>query len=163
VKLIEFRLGLQQGLRPHQLTSPAIVQSAVRDALWYSKAEASLPRKEQALLGALKLSQQMAIKSAGYVAAAAADDQTQCLQRIIALKAPTAYDYHRHLAVILICGEALNVMDTAPTVAVNHKLRPVTRAYVQSVIADATRLKRPANEIATFNKMLAAVRPAAAQ
>jgi serine/threonine protein kinase len=163
VKLIEFRLGLQEGLRPHQLTSPAIVQSAVRDAIWYSKAEASLPRKEQALLGALKLSQQMAIKSAAYVAATAPDDQTKCLQRIIALKTPAPYDYYRHLEVIKICGEALIAMDTAPTANVNHKLRAVTRAYVQSVITDAARLKRPATETATLNKMLAAVPPPPAQ
>jgi hypothetical protein len=162
VKLIEFRLGLAEGLKPHQLTSPAIVQSTVRDAIWYSNAEASLSRKVQALLAALKLSQQMAIKSAAYVAAAA-DDQSKCLQRIIALKAPSPYDYHRHLEVIKICGEALIEMDTPPTLSVNYKLRTVTRAYVQSAIDEATRLKRPANEIATFNKMLAAVRPAAAQ
>jgi serine/threonine protein kinase len=159
VKLIEFRLGLQEGLKPHQLTSPALVQSAVRDAIWYSKAEASLARKVQALLAALKLSQQMAIKSAAYVSTAAPEDQARILQRIIALKAPSSYDYHRHLEVIKICGEALIVMDTPPTAAVIYKLRGVTRTYVQSVIADAARLKRPATETATLNKMLAAVPP----
>jgi hypothetical protein len=156
VKLIEFRLGLVEGLKPHQLTSPAIVQSAVHDAIWYSKAEASLARKEQALLAALKLSQQMAIKSGAYVAAAA-DDQTKCLQRIIALKTPSSYDFQRHLEVIRICAEQLKVMDTPPTATVIYKLRSVTRAYVQSVIADAARLNRPATETAALNRILAAI------
>jgi serine/threonine protein kinase len=157
VKLIEFRLGLQAKLLPHQLTSP-VVQSAMQDALWYSKAEAPLARKEQALLAALKLSQQMATKNTAFVAIAA-KEQPAALQRIIDLKRPSKYDFQRHLDIVKTCIGPLNDAKSDATLAVHQRLRQVVRAYLNGAIDDTKKLKRPATETAALEKLLALVPP----
>jgi hypothetical protein len=160
VKLMEFRLGLQSKLRPDQLASPAIVRSAVQDAIWYSRAPRPLAWKDrlQGLQTALRLSQQMAIKSSAYVEAAAGD-QSKTLQRIIDVKLPPEYDFKRHLEIVNICITALREANSPAMVNIHRELRQVTRAYLQDVLSEARRLKRPSTETAALDKFLAAVPP----
>jgi hypothetical protein len=159
-KLIEFRLGLQAKLRPDQLASPAIVRSAVADAIWYSTAPTTLAFKDrlQALTSALRLSQQLAIKNPAFIAAAA-NDQANILRQIIDVKRPVTYDFQRHLEIVKICITALKEANSPAMVNVHQVLRQVTRAYLQDVVEEAARLKRPPGETAALEKMLAAVPP----
>jgi len=158
-KLIEFRLSLEANLRPDQLTSPEIVRSAVQDAIWYSKAPSTLAFKDrsQGLMTALRLSQQLAIKTPAYISAAA-NDQAETLRQIIEVKRPEAYDFQRHLEIVKVCISALEA-NSSSMVNVHQKLRQVTREYLQDVIEDARRLKRPATEITALDKFLAAATP----
>jgi hypothetical protein len=155
-KLIEFRIGLQANLRPDQLTSPAIVRAAVQDAIWYSKAEPTLAYKRDrhgALSNALRLSQQMAIKSAAYIPAAAID-QSETLKRIIELKRPSGYDFKRHLEIVYICIAALKEAKDPARLAIHQSLRQVVGTYLQSVLNEAKKLKQPELEISKLAEFL---------
>jgi serine/threonine protein kinase len=159
VKLVEFRFGLQAKLRPDQLAGP-IVKSAVRDALWYSKTPPSLAWKDrlQGLLTAQRLSQQLVNINMTY-ADSAADDQAAILQRIIDMKLPPVYDFKRHIEIVNICIRALQGARSLHTASVHLRLRQVTKAYLQDVVKEAARLKRPATETAALENFLKFVSP----
>jgi len=155
VKLVEFRLGLHAQLQPHQ-TTKELVESAILDALWYSKAPIALVAQDKVrvLLNAMRLSQQRALKDS---VVTAVDQQVKCVQRIIDLKLGSQFDINRHREVITACANGLAQANTEATKAANQKLRQVTRAYIQQALKSADERNRPAAEIKVLNDFLAAI------
>jgi hypothetical protein len=63
------------------------------------------------------------------------------------------------LEIIILCVGALKEAHGDAMAIVHRELRQVTRAYLQDVISEAARLKRPGSETAALNKFLALVLP----